>query len=180
MPSATPTATTPSNVGNSADDNINAIISRRMEAAGYEFKWSNGWGVFKGRKDGKSRRFKLEDPNNPNSRLVEVSWWDDKPVKNPTYINDGIITPSGKVVKPDSQDFHLLMKQGGDVQRMLGGSQSDKSNSVRSVNVSGSLYLNTDGQSVDLVELINRNPEAFYRVASDILFPKHGQSRVNG
>lgn len=93
--------------------------------------------------------------------------------------NDFVITPSGKVVKPDSQDFHLLMKQGGDIQRMLGGSQSNDSNTPRSVNVTGSLYLNTDGQSVDLVELINKNPEAFYRVTRNILFPNQGQSRVN-
>lgn len=92
---------------------------------------------------------------------------------------DAIITPSGKVVKPDAQDFKVLMKQGGDIQRMLSGSQSANSEAPRSINVSGSLFLNTDGQSVDLVELINKNPEAFYRVTNNILFPNQGQSRVN-
>lgn len=93
---------------------------------------------------------------------------------------DAIILPGGKVIEPDENDFHVLLQEGGRIQQMMGGSQTSSTEGPRSINITGEVLLRSEnGQSVDVVKMINDDRDNFYRVATNILFPNQGQSRVN-
>lgn len=83
------------------------------------------------------------------------------PIKNEN-VRDAVITPRGTVyTHPD--DMIAAFKPNGDILKGLNGNQVSK------IEVSGTLKLDTNGQSVDLMELIKNDPMAWTRLTEGII-----------
>lgn len=85
-----------------------------------------------------------------------------KRTSKPINIKDAVITPRGTVyTHPD--DMIAAFKPNGDILNRLNGNQVSK------IEVSGTLKLDTNGQSVDLMELIKNDPMAWTRLTEGII-----------
>ena len=77
------------------------------------------------------------------------------------FANDAIITPRGTVYT-HPEDMIAAFKPNGDFMRGM-GSQTNK------LEVSGTLRLESNGQSIDLIELVRSNPESLRRLTEEVL-----------
>ena len=172
---------------NNRDEDIKSIVERNFPGAELQSKHNNVYRYHKANGEPfdivapKEKDYIVGESEltvHPYYRRADGIW---SQMSTSTYykIKDAAVTPRGDLIEPNANDLTLYMQPGGGIKKVVNGDESESSNIPRSINVSGSLFLNTNGQSVDLVELINRNPEEFYRVTSSILFPTNGQSRVN-
>lgn len=82
-------------------------------------------------------------------------------VVNQNKIEDAIITPRGTVYTHPN-DTIMAFKPGGPIMNSMNGGNSR-------VEVSGTLKLETNGQNIDLMELVNSDPTAWTRLTEGII-----------
>lgn len=109
--------------------------------------------------------YRLRDENGKLKRdgsVISLGRYTPTFVKSEENVKDAVITPRGTVyTHPD--DMIAAFKPNGDILNGLNGNQVSK------IEVSGTLKLDTNGQSVDLMELIKNDPMAWTRLAEGII-----------
>ena len=88
-------------------------------------------------------------------------FWDIMGTARANIAQDAIITPRGTVYTHPN-DTIMAFKPGGPIMNSMNGGNSR-------VEVSGTLRLETNGQSIDLMELVNSDPTAWTRLTEGII-----------